>query len=152
MRTLRYSAAWPMLLLPAPILLQAQPVSVSGTRQAIDKLSSTRIFAFGGVGIAGATSEGETQYRVLAALPHKEAIAAFEQVYESGNLPARCYALAGLHHLDPVRFRALLAGAASNHTKVVTMEGCTVMELAFDQIAMFIDRGTYTAFEGPPSR
>ena len=56
-------------------------------QQAYEQLLSVRCFAFGGVGFAGVTSEGERAYRAIAG--GTNALALFSAVLTNGNAPAK---------------------------------------------------------------
>src|SRR6266545_1138369 len=73
-------------------------------QQAYEQLLSVRRFAFGGVGYAGVTSEGETAYRAIAA--GTNALALFSAALTNGNAQAKLYALCGLRQFAPRTFEA----------------------------------------------
>jgi hypothetical protein len=82
------------------VMLQASDHSV------VDRLAKVQRFGFGGMGIAGVTTEGEKDYRAILAAPNAEA--AFENVWATGTPAAKCYALAGLHKLNSAKFKPLV--------------------------------------------
>ena len=65
----------------------------------LQTLSSIHDFAFGGIGVAGTTSEGEVAFREIYNRP--SATADFLKLLNSGNPQAKCYALVALRSLDP---------------------------------------------------
>jgi hypothetical protein len=87
-------AAVPLLLLGTGVRAQK---SLLGALQGI---ATVKVFAFGGVGFAGKTSEGETDFRVIVAQPANVALDALEKLYAVDNPQAKAYALAGIRKLD----------------------------------------------------
>jgi len=72
----------------------------------VERLAKTGVFAFGRVGYAGIISPGEKDYRTV--FNRGSAKTDFEKLYSTGNLQAKCYALAGIHMLNPTRFSELV--------------------------------------------
>ena len=66
------------------------------------------VFAFGLVGFAGQTSEGELDFRIIAAEEKEVALATFEKLVASGNPQAAAYGLFGIRRLRPSRFQERL--------------------------------------------
>jgi hypothetical protein len=107
------------------------------------RLTKVDTFAFGGVGIAGVTSHGEKDFRVILARP--TALATFEKLYSVGNLQAKAYALVGIHSLDVERFN-YLAVTIPNSTrllKVKVMRGCIISDDPYEVILKSIVAGDY---------
>lgn len=101
------------------------------------------MFAFGGVGIAGRISEGESAFRSL--VRKKEAIRHILAAFEYGNEHARCYALVALRESSPGLFRESLARMRKNPPKeIVTMSGCIVSRLEPQRVFDAIERGTFS--------
>src|ERR1700720_5057487 len=89
-----------LLLLFVPVPQSAHPPDA-----VVERLAKTGAFAFGSVGFGAIISPGEKDYRTV--FNRSSALEDFEKLYSSGNLQAKCYALAGIHRLDPPRFREL---------------------------------------------
>lgn len=81
------------LLLTTVLALAEQPADPP-----LHGLAGVGVFAFGGVGIAGVTSQGEKDYRVI--LSRSSALAEFEKLFATGNPQAKAYALVGIRALD----------------------------------------------------
>ena len=79
-------------------------------------------FAFGGVGMAGVTSEGEKAYDEIFARSSAEAD--FEKIFQSGNAVAKAYALTAMHQINPAKFTELSAAFRKQNVQVPTMTGC----------------------------
>ena len=74
----------------------ADPIRAPGeltVKQAYDQLLSVQFFAFGGVGFAGTTSEGEKAFRAVAASTN--ALELFTAVLEHGNTPGESNTVSG---------------------------------------------------------
>jgi hypothetical protein len=123
-----------LLFFPTP--QAAQTVDV-----AFERLTNVGLFAFGGVGFAGATSPGEKDYKVILSRP--SAMADFERLYSSGNITAKCYALIAMHRLSPRRFRELAQPLRNSNEKVATMHGCIMSREPLRLIINQIESGSY---------
>lgn len=113
------------------------------TSVALQRLKTTEVFAFGGIGFAGTTSEGEKAFKVVMSLSHDKAIAAFESLYTTGNPQAKGYALAGLRKLDKMKFNALFKSAVTSNLRVRTENGCFISDHSLGEIAKSLDSGKY---------
>jgi hypothetical protein len=127
----------PLVLLIATFFAKAQ-----NTRsEAIERISRTNVFAFGGVGFAGTTSDGEKDFRVIISLP--SAAKDFETIYATGTPEAKGYALAGMRELAKVRFKELLRSLQSSQAQLETMQGCIRERRSLVKVAREIDSGRY---------
>jgi len=107
---------------------------------AVKRLSSVGLYALGGVGFAGAITQGTRDYRMLLAQPKPVAEAAFERLYVSGNAQARAYALTGMKKVNPARFKEMLVSAEDSTAMVNTARGCILSREPLMAIAMGLDR------------
>jgi hypothetical protein len=131
---LKRLAAIAILLCAMPMLSQKSP------DDAIKRLASIDVFAFGGIGFAGVISKGETDYKFVLSQPPAVAVAAFEQLYAHGNPQGKAYALAGLKKLDPDRFHELISSIDLSKEKVITMHGCILSREYLRAIAAGMER------------
>lgn len=129
------------LVMLAPAARAADPLA-----EATKALSSTGVFAFGGVGFVGRTSQGEIAFKAIMARPPQEALAAFEKVFASGDASARSYALVGIRKLDRDRYKELLRTMEASHEFVLTAHGCIVSREALGAVAGEIDAGHFDAW------
>lgn len=106
-------------------------------------------FAFGGVGIAGTTSEGEVDFRILMREDKVQALAQLEKLYAEGNPQAKAYALAGLHGLNIQRFNEL--SGTLPKIKVNTMRGCIAATKPLTSVGQEIASGEYDRFVKYPA-
>jgi len=107
---------------------------------AVDRLSRVERFAFGGVGFAGVTSNGEIDFKLIFAQPESIALNAFEKLYVIGNPQGKSYALSGIKNLKPQRFSELMASIAKSTEEVAVMRGCIVSHEALRDITKQIDQ------------
>ena len=124
-----------------PMLGQVADKHLAPVEQSVQRLAHVGVFAFGGVGFAGSTSQGELDFRRIKLEPPDAALAAFEKVYATGNLQAKSYALVGIHSLKLKRFKELYAALSPSNGDVTTMRGCIVLSERFRDIARQIDKG-----------
>ncbi|MDR3753631.1 MAG: hypothetical protein P4K93_08260 [Terracidiphilus sp.] len=110
---------------------------------AVKSMSTTAVFAFGGVGFAGVTSQGEKDFRVIYDQPPDAALKSFELVYATGDSEAKSYALVGIHKLDEKRFGELLASLKGSEEKVITMRGCIMEKQSMAEVAKEIQSGQF---------
>lgn len=102
---------------------------------AVNRLSTVERFAFGGVGYAGATSKGETDFKFVFAKPKPTALNAFERLYSIGNAQGKSYALSGLKKLAPERFAELIPTLGKSTEEVEVMRGCIISHEPLPQVA-----------------
>ena len=107
----------------------------------LHRLSKVEQFAFGSTGYAARISEGEKDYKTV--LARATALADFEKLFAKGNVQAKCYALVGIHKLDPTRFKVLVRPLAESKETVTIMEGCIVSDVPFTRILKEITEGKY---------
>jgi hypothetical protein len=140
MRILR-SAKWPLILL---LLFSVSPVLADDTVDAaVNRLSTVDWFAFGGVGYAGVTSKGETDFKIVLAQPKPTALNAIERLYAIGNPQGKAYALSGLKKLAPERFAELVATLAKSTEEVEVMRGCIASHEPLPEVAKQIGQGKF---------
>lgn len=119
-------------------------------QQAYEQLLSVRCFAFGGVGFAGVTSEGEKAYRAIA--DGTNALALFSAILTNGNAPAKLYALCGLRQLSPRTFDTHAKSLLTANPQVETMSGCLVMNEFSTNVVARIASGSYDVHFQKPKR
>ena len=107
----------------------------------LKKLASIHDFAFGGIGVAGITSEGELAFQEVMA--RKTAGADFTALLDSGNPQARCYALVALHVVNPKAFAVQVKRFERDKTSVSTIGGCIIMAQPMSSVVANISAGRY---------
>jgi hypothetical protein len=115
-------------------------------QRAYQQLLTIRSFAFGGIGFAGRTSEGEAAYQAIAASTN--ALALFSGVFTNGNAQAKLYALCGIQRFAPGRFASYAGSLRAANPEVETIQGCIIShEFAIDVISR-ISAGSYDLYSG----
>jgi len=113
-------------------------------QQAYEQLLSVRCFAFGGVGFAGVTSEGEKAYRAIAA--GTNALALFSAALTNGNAQAKLYVLCGIRQLAPLTFDAHAKSLLIANPEVETVSGCLMRREFATNVVARIASGTYDVY------
>jgi hypothetical protein len=135
------SATWPLILL---LFFTVSPVLADNTVDAaVIRLATIGQFAFGGVGYAGVTSKGETDFKFALAQPKPTARKAFERLFAIGNPQGKSYALSGLKKLAPERFAELIATVAKSTEEVEVMRGCIISHEPLPEVAKQIGQGKF---------
>jgi len=127
----------------------AEPVTSSGgptANEAYQQLLSTKFFAFGGVGFAGTTSEGERAFHAIAASTN--ALELFTAVLAQGNTQSQLYALCGIRRLAPEKFDVLAKAIVVANPKVSTMAGCVGRDDRASNVVAHIAGGLYDLYIG----
>jgi len=93
--------------------------------------------------MAGQTSKGEIDFRLILSQPTPVALAALEKLYVSGNPQAKSYALFGMWKKKPGRFKELLVSAEASTAKVDVMRGCIITHESLRDVAVQIDKGDW---------
>lgn len=97
-----------------------------------------RQFAFGGVGISGATSTGEFAFR--AVLRSRDSAQIFKLVFSQGAEEGKLYALCGIRAAHLAAFDSYAKLIVSTNAEVTTMTGCIVgHEKAADVVKRITD-------------
>ena len=116
----------------------------TGAADPLQTLSSIHDFAFGGIGVAGTTSEGEVVFREICNRP--SAKDDFLKLLNSGNPQARCYALVALRGLNPQIYSSEIEKCKKDKTKVTTIGGCMIAVFPMSSVATNIEAGYYDSY------
>ena len=128
----------------------SQSIKLKGDRKltnpqdAYKELLKIEYFAFGGVGFAGQTSDGESAFRMILSSPKAKKY--FELVLTKKNMPAKLYALCGLKELDTTLFLQKMKIYSDTTVQVSTMRGCIRDDERFTDIVQEIRTGFYDLF------
>jgi hypothetical protein len=117
---------------------------LTNSQDAYKELLKVEYFAFGGVGFAGQTSDGENAFRMI--LSSSKAKKYFELVLSKNNMPAKLYALCGLRELDTSLFLQKVKDYSDTTVQVSTMHGCIRDNERFTDIVQAIRTGFYDLF------
>ncbi len=107
----------------------------------VKRLETARMFAFGGVGYAGITTEEEIAFR--AVLDSKTAEADFLRVLDRGNVQGKCYALVGLRQKNRSAFDERVERFAKEKSDVGTAAGCMISKEPMYSIVANIRAGRF---------
>jgi hypothetical protein len=130
------------ILLAIALLPAANPMAASDSPDAaLARLSHVEHYAFGGTGFAGIISQGEKDYKLLLGRPN--GLANFEKLYRQGSPEAKCYALFGIHKLDPNRFAQIVQPIRESHEEVTTMRGCIIGQEPLASIIKRIEKNEF---------
>lgn len=110
----------------------------------LKRLETISHFAFGGVGAAGTTSEGERMFRQI--VERKDSVEQLEKLLDCGNAQAQCYALVGLHALSPADFAAHARRFAKSRQDVSMITGCMMMKQSLAAVVGSIAAGHYDRY------
>jgi hypothetical protein len=125
------------LLLSAAAAQSGEPVD-----SPFERLAKVDRFAFGGIGYAGITSQGEKDYKLI--LARSSAMADFEKLLSLGNPQAKSYALVGVRFLNADRFRELSRTFRDTKEKVVIQSGCIEYQESLETVLKHIEAGEYS--------
>ena len=126
---------------PAATAVPEENRAAFSDQRACERLSSVTQFAFGEVGIAGTTSEGEKAFRSVIATTN--ALSCFRAVLANGSSEAKLYALCGLRQLDRASFAAASKVVVEANPKVTTMSGCILWSQRAADVVKRIAAGAY---------
>jgi hypothetical protein len=116
-------------------------LAAHGADPNLDRLRGVKLFAFGGVGFAGAITQGEKDYYTILARPTAEAD--FELVLSNSSPEGKAYALVAIRRLAPEKFKALSEPMRSSKAMVQTGMGCILMRLPLGELVKRIEAGLY---------
>jgi len=134
-----------LLLLPLVLLRGAEERPQEFYDPDVQRLLHVPFLAFGGVGIAGRTSEGEAAFGAI--VRKKESIRFFIAAFEYGDAPARCYALIALRESSPDLFRENIARVRKNPSKkIMMMNGCVMSKAKPETVYDAIEAGNYSEY------
>ena len=115
--------------------------SQDAPQAAITRLSNADLFAVGPVGYAGKTSEAEKDFRAIASSP--AAMDKLHELYRTGNVQAKSYALLGIKELDIAEFKRLASTLHPTEQTVAVERGCIVSHLQFADLVKQIAAGKF---------
>lgn len=136
-----------LLLLTATASPGQNPDAATQAEQA---LKEPGVFAIGGIGDSGATSQGEKALRVL--LKQKGSSTIFRRLLKSAKPSGQLYALLGLRQSDRDTYTKEAPSYTNRTEKVKVMEGCELFESPVSDIARRIAAGEYDKYLAQPGR
>ena len=132
------------------IVMTQSGVSATPEHSPAHDLAAAKSFAFGGVGVAGLTSEGERNLRAVLGRPDasQQLQAAFPHATPAGEL----YILVGLRRCDPAAYQRIFASVTPSNNAVEVAHGCMISRETFRQLLSEIQDGRYDDYLSRPSR
>jgi hypothetical protein len=111
----------------------------------VQKLIAVEYLAFGPVGYAGTTSDGEAAFATI--LKKKESIRYMLAAFDAGTPEARCYALIALRELsDPLYDQCDTKMRTNPPAAIRTMKGCVGDVVPIATMLADIERGVYRKY------
>jgi len=126
------------------------PRAQAASPAAMRTLERAGVFALGGVGFAGTTSETEKALR--AVLARKDASTALRTLLSRSTVEGRLYALLGLRWADPAAYRKAVGEFRARKGTVRTMRGCVQSDRPVAEVVREIEKGEYDGFKDAPVR
>lgn len=111
---------------------------------AYQKLLTVKQFAFGGVGIAGVTSQGELAFRSVLNSP--SALPLFKNAFSQGTNECKLYALCGIRKFDSNLFDRYSKELIQTNPTVTTVGGCIVAPQGAGSVVRNIAAGHYDRY------
>ena len=105
------------------------------------RLIAEKRFALGGVGAAGATSDGEFALRAILRSPDSAKL--FEQAFSQATPEGQLHALCGLRATDRKKFKNISASLMDDTRPVTTILGCMMFEEPMRRAVQRIIAGSY---------
>jgi hypothetical protein len=117
-----------------------------GTREGkttIARMYCINEFAFGGIGYAGITSDGEKLFFRVLELGGRNGLV---DLYQRGNTQAKAYALVGLRWLNAPEYKVYRDEFRSSAVPVVVQSGCIVRHQDASFVVSVIEAGAYDSY------
>ena len=113
-------------------------------------LAAAKSFAFGGVGVAGLTSEGERNLRAVLDRPDasQQLQAALARATPAGEL----YILVGLRRCDRAAYEKVFGSVARPNDDVEVARGCMISREPFRRLLSQIQEGRFDDYLTRPTR
>jgi hypothetical protein len=134
-----------------PVLLFISLTSFAEDRKILDtsqtayqKLLTVKEFAFGGVGVAGVTSQGELAFRAVLTSPN--ALELFKSALSTGTNECKLYALCGIRKLEPRSFDNYSQALIQANPAVTTIGGCIIAPQEARSLIKSISAGHYDRY------
>jgi hypothetical protein len=131
------------ITLVAIIALSELGVSAAAVSEnsAARDLAAAKSFAFGGVGVAGITSEGERNLR--AVLQHSDASQQLQAAFSHATPAGQLYILVGLRRCDRAAYEKISGSVAGSSDAVEVAHGCMISRETFRQLLSEVRDGRF---------
>jgi hypothetical protein len=141
-----------VIVLIAAILLSQFGISAatSSENSAVRDLAAAKSLAFGGVGVAGLTSEGERNLRVVLERP--DASQQLQGALAHATPVGTLYILVGLRRCDRAAYQKVFDSLARPNDDVEVVRGCMISKQLFRQVLSQIQDGRFDDYLSRPPR
>ena len=138
------------LSLIAGIILPQSGVSVGAPSEnsPARDLAAAKLFAFGGVGVAGLMSEGERNLR--AVLERSDASQQLQGALAHATPAGELYILVGLRRCDHAAYQKIYGSLARPNDNVEVARGCMISREPFRQLLSQIQDGRFDDYLSRP--
>jgi hypothetical protein len=138
------------LSLIAGIILPQGGVSAAPTSENtnVRDLAAAKLFAFGGVGVAGLMSEGERNLR--AVLERSDASQQLQGALAHATPAGELYILVGLRRCDRAAYQKIFGSLARPNADVEVARGCMISREPFRQVLSQIQDGRFDDYLSRP--
>jgi len=113
-------------------------------------LAEAKLFAFGGVGVAGTISEGERNLRTVVQQP--DASQQLQAMLPKATPAGKLYILVGLRRCDRATYQKVFDSLAPSNNPVEVAHGCMITRETFRQLLSDIQAGRYDDYLSRPPR
>ena len=144
-RSLRMKSVRLLVIVVAGLISAAVGQGGNSVDTTFQRLAKVDRFAFGGIGYAGVTSQGEKDYKLVLSRP--SAMDDFEKLLAIGNPQAKSYALVGIRSLNPKRYEELSRPFHDSKDNVVTQSGCIEWREPLSKVLQRIEAGEYSKLQ-----
>jgi len=107
-------------------------------------------FAFGGIGVAGTISKGESALRTI--LDQPDGATQLERMLPHATDAGRLYILVGLRVRDRSAYKRAFDSYSQHDSTVETVQGCMISRKSFQALMREIDRGEFDGRLKQPAR
>ena len=125
-------------------------IMVASETSAVHDLAAAKLFAFGGVGVAGIMSEGERNLR--AVLQQPDASQQLQSALPQAMLAGKLYILVALRRCDRAAYQKISDSLAVPNDKVEVARGCMISHEPFRQLLSEIQDGRFDDYLSRPPR
>ena len=136
----------------AGIMLLRSGVSLAATSEntPAHDLAAAKLFAFGGVGVAGIMSQGERNLR--AVLGQSDASQQLQAALGHATPAGQLYILVGLRRCDRAAYQKVIDSVARPNDDVEIARGCMISREPFRQLLLQIRDGRFDDYLSRPPR
>ena len=124
--------------------------ATSSENSAARNLAAAKSFAFGGVGVAGLTSEGERNLRV--ALEQSDASQQLQAALAHATPAGTLYILVGLRRCDRAAYQKVFDSLGRPNDDVEVVRGCMISKEPFRQVLSQVQDGRFDDYLSRPLR